>query len=531
MSDMNKNTNGGVALPKMDSADGVALPKMDSADGVALPKMDSTDGVALPTTEQATASAINDDWVCPEFKVSGVFSSNMVLQREKPIKIWGFSTNVGGKVFGEFANQSANATVGDDGKWTLVFAPEKYCREGRELVIYDECGHREVMCDVLVGDVYLLGGQSNAEVNLSHCMSFTPSLEFYPDEKIRLFPQTQNFVFTHKEFCNHPQRDIVNPEWCWRHPDRDAALAFSAMGFYFARELTKYIDVPIGLVMMAAGGACIRELLPEELAHNEGYYYGANVRESGYYNALIHPFFGLSFRAMLFFQGESEAIERRLAEKYTYELALLVADERRSFGFEFPFYNVQLSNYCVAGSGLFRFTDIVRIKQFDALSVIPNSSLVVDMDLGSPEDFHDWAHSPRKLELGERIAKAVLAREYGIEKESEVTSPLPSEANYYPAAHKIMIDFKNVGAGLTVLGHTPVDSLDCEIEGFTVGEYDEQIKVRATVATRSSVVIDLPEGVVPDHVNYAYFTYVTMDNANLRGGNNLPCPAFSLTVK
>ena len=499
--------------------------------GVALPKTDNEESVALPTTEQKTVEETDDNWVCPEFKVSGAFSSNMVLQREKPIKIWGFSTNAGGKIFGEFAAQRVDTTVGEDGKWTLTFAPERYSRDGRELVIYDDMGHKEVFSDVLVGDVYFLGGQSNAEVNLSHCMSFTPSLEFYEDEKIRLFRQTQGFVYTHQEFCNHPQRDIINPEWCWKKPTEAAALEFSAMGFYFARELTKFVDVPIGLVMMAAGGACIRELLPEALAHNEGYFAGANVKEAGYYNTLIHPFIGLQFKAMLFFQGESEGLDVNLAKKYTYELALLVADERRSFGFEFPFYNVQLSSYCTEGSRLFRYVDIVRIKQYDAISVIPNSSLIVDMDLGSPEDFHDWAHSPRKLELGERIAKAVLAKEYGIEKESEVTSPMPIEANYYPAAHKIMIDFKNVSAGLTVLGHTPVDSLDREVEGFTVGDYDNQIKVRATIANRGSVLIDLPEGVIPDYVNYAYFTYVTIDNANLRGGNNLPCPAFSIPVK
>ena len=499
-------------------------------DSVALPKMDNDD-IALPTTEQKAVAKTEDGWVCPEFKVSGVFSSNMVLQREKPIKIWGFSTSVGGTVFGEFAEQKVSTTVGDDGKWTLTFLPERYSRDGRTLVIYDDKDHREEFPDVLVGDVYLIGGQSNAELNLSHCMCYTPSYEFYEDEKIRLFRQTQGFVYTHQEFCNHPQRDVVNPEWCWKKPSEAAALEFSAMGFYFARELTKFVDVPIGLVMMAAGGACVRELLPEELAHNEGYFAGANVRESGYYNALIYPFIGLNFKAMMFFQGESEALDRGLAQKYTYELALLVADERRSFGFEFPFYNVQISNYCKTGADIFKFTDMIRIKQFDAASVIPNSSLLVSMDLGSPEDFHDWAHSPRKLELGERLAKVILAKEYGIEKESEVTSPMPTEANYYPAAHKIMIDFKNVSAGLTVLGHTPVDSLDREIEGFTVGDYDNQIKVRATVASRSSVLIDLPEGVVPDYVNYAYFTYVTIDNANLRGGNNLPCPAFSIPVK
>lgn len=488
---------------------------------------------ALPTNEKKTTAASSDgehEWVCPAFKVSGVFSSHMVLQRDKPITVWGFSDTPGSQVSGCFDNETVVATVAEDHTWRLTFSPRPYRREGQYMVIADDRDHQAVFEDVLIGDVWLIGGQSNAELTMGPCMTLTPNYEIYEDEAIRLFTQTQAYVYEHQEFCLHPQPDVINPDWCWRRPDRDAVMAFSAMGFYFAREVSKQVDVPLGMVMIAAGGACIRELLPEELAHGEGYFFGGLVRESGHYNALIHPFLGLRSKGMLFFQGESEGGERALAEKYTYELALLVADERRRFGYEFPFYNVQLSDYRAEGAQFFPFHDIIRIKQFEALHVIPDSTLTVDMDLGAPEDYPDWAHSPRKLELGERLAKLVLAREYNVGNEREVSSPMPAEAFLSADKTKITVEFSNVCDGLIVSGQTPRESLGREVQGFSVGDYDHRTPARATITSRCAVTVEVPEGADLSSVNYAYFLTVTPENANLRGGNNLPAPAFSIRL-
>ena len=488
------------------------------------------ESVALPTSEKKVVEKTENNWECPVFKVSGVFSSHMVLQREKPIRVWGFSRAFGKKVFGKFANRHAEGIVDESGKWVLTFPPMQYNRDGQIMKIYDEEGHEQIFEDVLIGDVWLVGGQSNAELTLAPCMSITPSVEFYEDEKIRLFTQTQAYVYTHQEYCNHPQPDIINPEWCWKRPTKEACYEFSAIGFYFAREVCRFSDVPQGMIMVAAGGACVRELWPEHIAHNEGYFYGANVRESGYYNTLIAPFIGLSFKSMIFFQGESEGGARELAEKYTYELALLVADERRSFGFEFPFYNVQISSYREEGGMHFPYLHTIRMKQFDAQYVIPNSTLTVSMDLESPEDYPDWAHSPRKLEVAERLSKLALAKEYGIGRESEVSSPMPTQVFYDEESSQIVIDFKDVSAGLTSLGHTPVDSIGMEVCGFSVGEVDNLCDVKATIGGRSSVIVEVPDGVKPTRVNYAYYLRISEENATLRGGNNLPCPAFSLKI-
>lgn len=492
--------------------------------------------VALPSDGRTVSTGEGNTWVCPAFKVSGIFSSHMVLQQNKPIRVWGFSDKPGATVTGTFLGETVSTVVPEvtgqevvAGKWTLTFSPHPYCREGQTMRLWDSEGHTVTFDDILLGDVWLIGGQSNAELTLAPCMTLTPSLEFSEQDNFRLFTQTQAYVYENQRFCQYPQPDIINPDWCWKRPGREASLAFSAMGYYFAREMTKQIDIPLGLVMMCAGGACLRELVPEKIAHEEGYFAGANVREAGYYNALIHPLLGLGFTAQLFFQGESEGCWREAAEKYTYELALLVADERKRFGFDFPFYNVQLSSYREEGTKFFPWLEIVRIKQFDALRVIPDSTLTVDMDLGAPEDYPDWAHSPRKLELGERLASLALARQYGIGRESDVSSPRPVSAWLSTDRKQITVEFTDVGAGLIVSGHAPAESVGMEVHGFSVGAYDNRVSARATIVSRCAVLVDVPEDASDlSYVSYAFFSIVTPENADLRGGNNLPAPAFSL---
>ncbi len=487
---------------------------------------------ALPTTDETVATA-GTAWVPPAFKLSGLFSSHMVLQREEPIRVWGFSDTPGSRVAGCFMGETVTATVGEDFRFTLTFSPHPYTREGQVMVVSDDRDHTVTMEDILIGDVYLIGGQSNAELNLAPCMVLTASMEFDEEDNFRLFAQTQAYVGDHREYCAVPQPDIINPAWAWSRPDREASLAFSAVGWYMARELQKHIDIPVGMIMIAAGGACLSELLPVELAHTQGYFCGANVPEGGYYNTLIHPVEGLAFRAQIFFQGESEGIWRERAEKYAYELTLLITDERARFGRSFPFYNVQLSDYRTEGGQFFPFHDIVRNQQFDALSLITDSTLSVDLDLGAPEDYPDWAHSPRKLELAERLAALVLAKEYGVGRLSDAQSPRPYAATLNRDGTQVLVEFTDVGAGLIVSGHNPMDSCTMEVQGFSLGDYEHRTPARAVIATRHSVMVELPEGVDREsltHVNYAFSTHVTPETADLRGGNNLPAPAFSIKI-
>ena len=487
---------------------------------------------ALPTDGQTVATKFTT-WTPPAFKVSGVFSSHMVLQRDEQIRVWGFSDTPGSSVTGVFMGETAKAEVGADFRFTLTFSAHAYTREAQTMTISDDRDHTVTFEDILIGDVYLFGGQSNSELNLSACLHLTPSVEFDENDNFRIFMETQEQPFIHQELCSEPQPDVIYEGYTWNRPTREASVRFSALGWYFAREMQKQIDIPLGVLSMAAGGACLSELLPAELAHVQGYTCGANVPEGGYYNTLIHPIEGLAFRAQIFFQGESEAIWRDRAEKYSYELALLVADERARFGREFPFYNVQLCDYCEEGAKNFVYSDIVRNHQFDARNLIPNYALVVSMDLGPDETYPDWAHSPRKLELAERLALLILAKEYGIGRMEDAQSPSPVSATVNADRTGILVEFANVSAGLIASGHTPADSYGMEVKGFSIGDYDHLTPARATIVTRHSCLVEIPADLDPTTltcVNYAQAAHVTPEEITLRGGNNLPAVAFSMKL-
>lgn len=486
--------------------------------------------VALPDmNKETTAGKISPAWKCPVFKVSGVFSSSMVLQRDEPILIWGFSDAPGAKVTGEFMGETVEGLVGSDNRWTLVFSAHAYEKAGQEMKISDERGNECLFTDILIGDVWFIGGQSNAELTLAPCAPFTPEIEFSENDNFRLFTQTQAYPYEHPECCEDVYPDVINPEWQWKKPDQAASMRFSAIGWYFAKEVTRHIDIPLGMIMIAAGGACIRELLPVELAHECGYFSGGLVREGGYFNSLIYPFIPLPFKAMLFFQGESEGGWRPYAERYDRELKLLVEDERARFKRNFPFYNVQLSDYGNNCYSYFPWLDIVRCKQLDAEKIIDKYTLSVDMDLGAPNDYEDWAHSPLKKPLALRLSKLALSKEYGVGQEADALSSAPVKA--VRNGNQIEITFAPENKALMIRGKSPEASMNHPLPGFSVGSYDARVPAPAYITGKNKVTVKIPEGADASMVNYAYSIRVTRETANLENENHLPTPAFSVKTE
>lgn len=475
---------------------------------------------ALPTNDKKTASGENAVFVLPEFKVSGVFGSHMVLQRKRPVKIWGFSDAEGSEVTGELDGEKASAKV-KNGVFTLTFSAREASFDPIVMRIYDGRGHETVFDDILIGDVWMIGGQSNAELNLRFVLPQTLPEKFDDNGAYRLFMQTQAYPYTHQELCASPQPDVICPDWSWKLPDSEASLSFSALGWFFAEKLCKTADVPVGAINISAGGACIRELVPAALAAEMGYDYGANVCQCGYYNTLIHPFEGLQFYGMVFFQGESEGGSRELAERYDKELERLVRDERERFGFDFPFYNVQLCSYRAEGKQYFPFLETVRMKQFDAKYEIKNSYLSVAMDLGSPADWGDFAHSPKKKALTDRITDLVLAKEYGVGSFEEASSPEPVEAVLSGGA--VVIKFRYATGGLSSRNGDTVN-------GFSFGGFDDLIPAEARITAPDTAEVAVPEGACTEYINYAYISDVNENNAGLYKSNGLPCPAFRIKV-
>jgi len=291
--------------------------------------------------------------------------------------------------------------------------------------------------------------------------------------------------------------------------------------------------------MMCAGGACLRELMPVELAHKLGYTQGANVPVAGYYHTLIAPLIGIGVKGQIFFQGESEGIWEEMAHSYGEDLAAFVEDERRRFGVHFGFYNVQLASYREECDDYFPHLYWVRASQFKALSLIPDYYLTVDRDLGSLAGEPDFAHSPHKYALAKRLAAQILAAEYGIGELEKTNSPMPVKA-----VHKndqVTVTFEHVNGGLcravfenegraygnTVAGYVKQGA----VKGFSFMDADgREIPAAAAILAEDIVSVEIPEGADVSQVHYAMNNMAYLEQADLCGGTGLAVPAFAVPV-
>ncbi len=453
------------------------------------------------------------------FKISAAIASHMVLQREKPIKIWGTADLIGMKVFIDFMDETVSGIVNQNGDWLIELSPRPAVLIPQTMRIYTEYGTSVVLDDILIGDVYFITGQSNAELGLNCCIDVNP--EDRADlsaETIRLFAQFREYVFEHSEYWAEEQKDIINPEWSWKRTTESSALPFSALGYYFGKELSKTIqDIPIGLIMAAAGGAQICELMPRTSAEKQGYSVSAAVGIAGYYNTLIHPFIRMPIKAMIFYQGESECNPQNCGQ-YASDLRELVAVLRARWGQHFPFYNMQLASHGKISYEYWPSIGEVRAAQYQAMEEIPDYYLSVAMDSGFVEGDPDFAHPRYKKVLGQRLAKLILATEYHAADIEYSSSPYLVDTAWDD--HFALLTYKYVGDGLrTAPGQE-------QLIGFQTEENGTLQDAKAEIIDKNTVKISFAGS--PSAVCYGLQQLAGTDIANLMNSELLPAPAIKI---
>ena len=230
-----------------------------------------------PETEPVTEPETEPPETVPEFIVvedeeatltlPKTFGSHMVLQRDADIRVFGKSNRDGSVIRGTFKEQTVYAVV-KDGKFTLKFAPEPASAEQAELLVEDDKGNSVRFEDVLVGDVWLISGQSNANISLEEIRTGLKKLpDFNADDPMRIFMQRPDFYLANPKLVNdQPCDDFLDPDVMWKKPDYLSSLRFSALGLFFGRRLFSELGIPIGVINIAANGARIQELMTKEAA-------------------------------------------------------------------------------------------------------------------------------------------------------------------------------------------------------------------------------------------------------------------------
>jgi len=406
-----------------------------------------------------------------EVRVHHVFDNHMVLQRAEPVRVWGWA-DPGEQVTVEFGGQKKTTTAGDEGNWAVELDPLEPSSEPRTLAVSGPA-NRVAFEDVLVGDVWLLGGQSNMEdpiAGVYHGDVEVASANL-PGVRLLTIP-----VCAHpKAQTDFPRIDEYNA-WTgqterkgyWMVCSPETVKRFSAIGYIFGRRLHLAGGVPIGLIDASVGGttveawgsretlAAIPEAIPllkdwderiqafdpqqdlkDRIARWEkdterrkaegrqpapkpddlrpGPAFDRN-NPGASYNGMIVPLAGFSVKGAIFNQGYNNALGDARPRLYAKTFQAMIGDWRRTFGDQqMPFGIVELT----AGGEpqtlenfelrMIDAAPFIREAQFRAYRELEGVGFACAYDQQVP-----WYHPHKKVLLGERIARWALATQYGL---------------------------------------------------------------------------------------------------------------------
>ena len=206
--------------------------------------------------------------VFAEVKLARLFSDHVVLQRQKPIPVWGWA-NPNESVSVAFNGQNKTSTADSSGKWTVIFAPMEATGKPLEIKVAAKSGNVTVK-DVLIGEVWLCSGQSNME------WSVKQSNNFAAEKRDAEYPQIRQFYVEHNVEIIE-QKDLKSGEW--KASSAETVGDFTAVGFFFAREIYQKLKVPIGLVHSSWGGSQIEGWISKDgmISSDELGEYGRNL--------------------------------------------------------------------------------------------------------------------------------------------------------------------------------------------------------------------------------------------------------------
>jgi sialate O-acetylesterase len=482
-----------------------------------------------------------------KLKTSPLFSDHMVLQREKPVPVWG-SADPGEKVSVEFAGQSVSATADVTGAWQVKLAPMTASAESRELKI-TAANHTApvVIRDVLVGEVWLGSGQSNMQFKVNQLKDAAGEKASATNSLIRLFTSS----------AKPSAVPLTNPVGNWSVCTPGSVEEFSAVLYFFGRDLQQGLGVPVGLIHASLGGTHIESWIPEKTQLADPLTKGkvealrksfdtydpvkaaaaydqklavwtnqvAQATAEGkpsprkpwdetkmhdmaggpgeLFNSRISPLIPFSLRGCLWYQGEANACDPAPApELYRYQLPMLVKDWRGRWGDDIAFGIVQLPNY-QSGDGWL----LVREAQLKALS-LTNTGLAVTTDVGERDNIHPL----NKQDVGCRLSLWALGSVYG-QKVPAAGSPLPSAQEV--KGGEIVCSFTQA-TGLKTSDGGPV-------RGFVVAGEDKQWKPASAVISEEVVSVSSPEVSHPVAVRYAWESF---PDCNLVNAAGLPASPF-----
>ena len=470
-----------------------------------------------PVTEAPTEPPIVDVMIgetldaphATQFTVSNVFADDMVVQRNEHIRVWGWAdaSQNGKKVTGEFKGMFAEAII-ENGEWVITFGArmDASAELGHTMKIYGD-GVSYEFKDVLVGDVYMVMGQSNCAYSVAnhHAYVNTPdkggkdTLDY--NAPIRLHYNTLTQVFPGRGTADVYKE--VQGNQTWKRADSYADIRnFTAIGYFFAQNYLKLTDnkVPVGLIEIDGNGQPLGAFMCNEVAEakgtdkfneTKGYYVttGVNADWGRYlYNHYMFPFERYAIAGLIWYQGESDfqtANARVFAENFS-ALMTYMRGTHNLINKDFPVYFVEFPTMYTQPAGfkpsvaepMWAYMDIgiIRGVMGSIPRILPNSHQIVSSDIWTDTTFWNNLHPNCKFEQSQRAAiLAAAVNGEGGKTLAQGNGPILVSMEVLEGGKKAILTYENVGDGLkTSDGGTAV-------KGFAIYRKNCSINNRATV--------------------------------------------------
>lgn len=365
----------------------------------------------------AAAAALPAD-ARAELKLPSVLGSHMVIQRDKPVVVWGWA-DAGDEVSVSFAGNSGKATADKTGAWKVTLPAVKADGGKAHTVTVASKGKTIELKDVLIGEVWVGSGQSNMEWPLAATHGAREAIASAKHPQVRLFhvPKVQT---------KEPAKDV---KATWQVCEPKTIPNFSAVLYYFGLELQKELKVPVGLINSSWGGSPIEPWTV------------AGKASGGMYNGMIAPLMPFAVRGVVWYQGESNAFSRN---KLTYrdKMEALIKGWRNVWGKEMPFYFVQIAPWKPVKGG-YPEGELMPLWEAQVASLkIPHTGMAVTTDL--VDDITD-IHPRNKKDVGHRLALWALTKTYG---KSGLVYSGPLYKGMKIDGGKVKLSFAHVGGGL-----------------------------------------------------------------------------------
>ena len=476
----------------------------------------------IPGLIVATAAAVAGGSARADVKLPAIFSDHMVLQRDQKDRVWGWA-EPGEEVTVEIQGQSKTAKAGADGKWQVMLDPIP-TGGPYELVVKGK--NTLTFKDVLSGEVWICSGQSNMQMAVSASDDADLEIRAAKYPQIRLI--TVPLVGTQE-----PQHDFKGR---WAPCSPETVGDFSAVGYFFGRQLHETLGVPIGLIDDSWGGSACEAWVPRErlaadpkykdllalweerekkypeakksfeayqaaaakakaegkpaprtMQNPEGQMRG-NARPGNIFNGVLLPTIGYGIRGAIWYQGETNAGR---AYQYRHLFPLMIQTWRELWGQgDFPFYWVQLADYLPEKDAP-SDSAWAELREAQTMTMkLPNTGEAVIIDIGEGKDIH-----PRnKQGVGKRLARWALARDYGV----DVACQSPTYKSMAKKDGKVVLTFDHVDGGFR-----PFDVANPV--GFTIAGDDKKfVKAEAKVVGPNKVEVWSSEVSDPVAVRYAW---------------------------